>query len=312
VPEVGPGQVLIRVEASVINPADLMYMTGNYGSKPTSFPARVGFEGCGRVVSSGGGVVGWMRMGKRVSFATGGVGGAWAEYVAVPATHVVPVPDELPLDQAAAAFINPLTVVGFFDEVSAGSHKAIVLTAAASQVGRMVNRVARLRGIPVVNIVRKPEQAQVLTNEGAQYTLLESEPAFNEKFEKLCAQLSATIFFDAVAGPQTGHLLHLMPDRSTAVVYGGLSGAAVSQGDPRDFIFHMKQIKGFWLSEYLNSKTTIGQMAAVREATGLLGTSLATTFSGRVQLRDLPQAIQDYSKNMTAGKKLILVSGDAH
>jgi NADPH:quinone reductase-like Zn-dependent oxidoreductase len=250
-------------------------------------------------------------MGKRVSFATS-TGGAWGEYVAVAATHVIPVPDELPLDQAAAAFVNPLTVVGFFDEVSAGSHKAIVLTAAASQVGRMVNRVARLRGIPVVNIVRKPEQAQILTNElGAQYALLESDPAFNEKFSQLCAQLSATIFFDAVAGPQTGHILHLMPDRSTAFVYGGLSGTPVAQVDPRDLIFHAKQVKGWWLSEYMSSRTTIGQMAAIREATGLLGTSLATTFSGRVQLRDLQQAIQDYSKNMTAGKKLILVSNDA-
>lgn len=76
VPEVGPGQVLIRIEASVINPSDLMYLTGNYGAKPISLPARVGFEGCGRVVASGGGVMGWLRLGKRVAFYSPTAGGA--------------------------------------------------------------------------------------------------------------------------------------------------------------------------------------------------------------------------------------------
>lgn len=99
-----------------------------------------------------------------------------------------------------------------------------------------------LTAAQVVNIVRKPDQVQLLANEGAQYTLLESDPAFNEKFSQLCMQLSATILFDAVGGSLTGRLLNLMPDRSVAVVYGGLSATPVSQVDLRDLIFRGKQV----------------------------------------------------------------------
>src|SRR5262245_22287952 len=98
------GEVLVRMLASPINPSDLMMERGVYSYSPT-LPATPGFEGVGVVEESGGGVIGWYQKGKRVAVATQRAG-CWAEYVVIPAKQAVPIPASLPVEQAAAAFVN--------------------------------------------------------------------------------------------------------------------------------------------------------------------------------------------------------------
>src|SRR5579871_4848447 len=106
-PEPQPGfrQVRVRMLAAPMNPSDMLTVQGQYGKQP-KLPATPGYEGVGVVEATGGGLLGWLRKGKRVAVIAED-GGTWAEKCVVSAKHVVPVPDEVPDEQAAMFFINP-------------------------------------------------------------------------------------------------------------------------------------------------------------------------------------------------------------
>ena len=108
-PKPARGQVLVRLLASPVNPSDLLYVRGLYGRTP-SLPATPGFEGVGVVEASGGGLLGWRVLGRRVAV-LGAVGGTWQEKVLVAAHQAVPVPTALPDEQAATFFVNPATAL---------------------------------------------------------------------------------------------------------------------------------------------------------------------------------------------------------
>ena len=108
-PEPGPGEVLVRMRLSPINPSDLLTVRGLYGRKP-SLPGVPGYEGVGVVERSGGGLLGWRVLGRRVAVLNGR-GGNWAEKVVIPARQAVPLPDDLAEEQAAAFFVNPATAL---------------------------------------------------------------------------------------------------------------------------------------------------------------------------------------------------------
>jgi NADPH:quinone reductase-like Zn-dependent oxidoreductase len=99
--------------------------------------------------------------------------------------------------------VNPLTALAFFDIAKRGRHAAIVSTAAASQLGQMIARLGLKRGVPVINIVRRPEQVDTLRALGSKYILNSSEPDFNQELRGLAHQLKATLFLDAIAGEFT-------------------------------------------------------------------------------------------------------------
>src|SRR6202795_2291531 len=110
-----PGQVLVRMLASPINPSDLIFINGVYNLKPVS-PATPGFEGVGVVESSGGGMIGWLRRGKRVVVINDRTGN-WSEYSVVSSRRVIPVPADVPDEQAACFFVNPVTAIVMTERV---------------------------------------------------------------------------------------------------------------------------------------------------------------------------------------------------
>jgi NADPH2:quinone reductase len=151
------GEVLVRMEAAPINPSDLGVLTGNYGAikNPPFIP---GFEGSGTVVLNGGGILGWRIMGKRVSTVAGETtDGTWAEYMVTDAKSCIPIPDAVSFENGACAVVNPLTVEMFMDYTTRQKHRAIIHTAAASQLGKMMVRTCQQKRIPLINIVRRPE-----------------------------------------------------------------------------------------------------------------------------------------------------------
>src|SRR5438445_2634073 len=138
-PEPGPGQVRVRMVTAPINPSDLMYVRGEYGRRP-KLPTSPGFEGAGIVEAAGKGLLGRLRLGRRVAVLNG-IGGNWQERVIVPARQVVPVPASLSDEQAATFFVNPasaLVMVRSVLKISSGAW--LVQTAAGSALGRVVIR----------------------------------------------------------------------------------------------------------------------------------------------------------------------------
>ena len=126
IPRPESGQVLIKVEACPINPSDLFFMKGSYDEGKIfdiHYPNAPGWEGSGTVVSSGGGVMGWLRTGKRVAFTRSlkgnskVTGGAYQQYCIADAATLNPIPDEMPFDLGAMSFVNPITAVGLLERV---------------------------------------------------------------------------------------------------------------------------------------------------------------------------------------------------
>src|SRR5437870_3142135 len=128
------GEVLVRMIASPINPSDLMFIQGVYGLKP-NLPATPGFEGVGVVEASGGGLLGRLRQGKRVAVLNDRRGN-WAEYTITTARQVIPVPGDIPDDQAASFFVNPATAIAMTQHVlKIPAGEWLLQTAAGSSLG---------------------------------------------------------------------------------------------------------------------------------------------------------------------------------
>ena len=307
VPQPGSGEVLVRIFASPINPSDLMFIRGLYGFKKP-LPAIPGFEGSGTVVEAGAGIMPRLLKGRRVACAAADpkvTGGMWAEYVVTSAQWYAELRKHVDLEQGAALLINPMTAWGLMHEARCGGHRAVVQTAAASALGRMIIRLGKRFSIPVINVVRRAEQVELLRGLGAEYVLNSSEPEFNERLRELCHQLGASIGFDAVAGEMSGIVLRAQPRGSRLLVYGGLS-LQPNQADPASLIFEGKQLEGFWLTGWLRSRTLLGQLRLARQIQELLRNDLKTEFQAKVPLPEVGRALQQYAANMTAGKVLLM------
>lgn len=216
------GEVLVRVEAAPINPSDLglllgpadvttMKAAGTADSPELHFTvpedrlravaARIGEslpignEGAGTVIAAGEGAE--ALMGKRV----GMMGGAmYAQYRTVRVMDCIPLPDDASAADGASCFVNPLTALSMVEAMRMEGHTALVHTAAASNLGQMLNRICIADGVPLVNVVRSDEQVALLKAAGAVHVCNMSAPGFFEDLVSALRATGATIAFDAVGG----------------------------------------------------------------------------------------------------------------
>lgn len=306
VPRPGPGQVLVRIAAAPCNPSDLLFLQGLYGvSKP--LPAVPGWEGAGTVVASGGGWLGRRLVGKRVACAgQTQQDGTWAQYYLTQARTCVPLHRDVDDDRGATLIINPLTAIGLVVEARARGARALLQTAGASQVGRMVLRLASEAGVPLVNVVRREAQAELLRSLGAEHVLDSESDSFDEELRRMCRDLQASVAFDAVAGEMTGRLLQAMPRGSTAIVYGALSEQPCGAVDPIGVIFEGKRVEGFYLGSWLQGR---GLLSTLRLTSRVQRLVREGGFDTQVQrhagLEDAVEALLHYHRHMTDGKVLI-------
>lgn len=213
-------QVLIRVEAAPINPSDHGVM---FGYSDMSFaandgdaliapvpelgmrmmkgrlgqPLPIGNEGAGTVVAAGDSDAAQALMGKTVAAMGGGM---YAEYRVVPVMQVLPLKDENTARQGASSFVNPLTALCFPETMRKEGHKAIVHTAAASNLGQMLVKICKADDIPLVNIVRREEQADILRGIGATHIVNSSDDDFIPQLIDAVHETGATLGFDATGG----------------------------------------------------------------------------------------------------------------
>lgn len=309
VPRPGRGQVLVRVAAAPINPSDLMFVRGLYGFKK-ALPAIPGFEGSGTVVASGKGFMARILAGRRVACAAADAGnrcGTWAEYVVTTSDMVVPLSRSVDLEQAAMMLVNPLSAWALVDVARRGHHRAVIQTAAASALGKMVLRLGRRFSLPVVNIVRRREQAEELRSLGAEHALVSTDAGFDRQLTLLARRLRATVAFDAVSGDLTRRVLDAMPRGSELLLYGALSLEAVMAAPPA-LIFQGKRLRGFWLTGWLRSMSFWERLQVARQVQGMLAGDLHSHVQARMPLEAAGEALERYAKAMTAGKVLFVPS----
>src|SRR5260221_172301 len=224
IPEPGSDQVVVKVEATPINPSDLGLLLGpadmstakasgsGNGIKvaakvpATSLPflaARldeampVGNEGAGTVIKAGSSEAAQALKGKTVSMIGGGM---YTQYRLLKATGCQPLPAGTTAAEGASWFVNPLTALGMTETMKREGHKALVHTAAASNLGQMLNKICQEDGIGLVNIVRSAEQAKLLRGIGAKHVVDSSAPSFTDDLTQALVETGATIAFDAIGG----------------------------------------------------------------------------------------------------------------
>ena len=307
VPHPGPGEVLVRMHAAPINPSDILFMCGRYGFKK-SLPAVPGFEGSGTVVVAGSGILPKLLEGRRVACAAADVNvtsGAWAEYMVTPARLCVPLQKRVDMEQGATMLVNPLMAWALMDEARRGRHRAVVQTAAASALGKMVIRLGRRFSIPVINVVRRAEQARLLQEMGAEHVLDSSASEFDTELREKCRRLGASIGFDAVAGALSDRILRAQPNGSRLIVYGDLSHAP-AQIPAVPLIFERKSVEGLYLSDWMRDRNLLRQLRVADQVQKLLAGDLKTEIHARYPLQRVSEALEEYAAHMTAGKVLLM------
>ncbi len=306
-PKLSHGQVLVKIEASPCNPSDLLFLQGRYGVRK-GLPAVPGWEGAGTVVASGGGwFARWLRNRRVACGVQGDRDGTWAEYCLVNASDCIPLDRRLRMDAAASLIVNPLTAFGLLDTARRGGHRAAVQTAGASQLGRMLIRIAAQAKYPLVSVVRSEAQVQLLKSLGAERVLNSTDEDFVEQLVTVCQQVNVTAAFEAVAGDMTGTLLSAMPAGACVHVYGALCEEPCGNIDPIELIFHNKTVTGFYLGQWLRRRNKFNvYLTAKRAQRMLIDGLIETKVQQQIGLNEVNAGLQRYVDNMTEGKVLIV------
>ena len=306
-PSPGRGEVLVRMLASPVNPSDLLYIQGNYGLKPVC-PATPGFEGVGVVQASGGGLLGRFLRGKRVAVLNGRTGN-WAEYTVASARQCIPVPSDIPDDQAATFFVNPATALALTRHVLAVPPGAYLLqTAAGSALGRMVIRLGKEYGFRTVNVVRRREQVEELTALGADHVLVESDGPLDEQVRLVTGADGVPFVIDPVGGETGTQALQCLAPGGRAVLYGLLSGEPVTL-DPRFLITGSKSVQGFWLGDWAKARPLLKKLRLIRQIrrlmrTGVLGSEIGSSYP----LDRVAEAVRQAAAPGKGGKVLLRIA----
>jgi len=345
IPEPGEKQVVVRVQAAPINPSDLGLLTGagdlstarisGTGDKAVvtatvpqaamramagrldeSMP--VGNEGAGVVIKTGSSDAAKALMGKTVSM----IGGAmYAQYRCINASDCQELPAGTTAAEGASWFVNPLTALGMTETMRREGHKALVHTAAASNLGQMLNKICINDGIALVNIVRSAEQAELLRKIGAKYVVDSSAPTFMEDLTGALTETGATIAFDAIGGGRlAGQILTCMEIaiNKNAKVYSRYGSAVHKQVyiyggldlRPTELVrsFGMTWGIGGWLLFGFLMKIGAADAQRLRQrVVSELKTTFASHYTKVVSLQEALQLdnLAAYSKRATGEKFLI-------
>jgi len=345
--EVGPGDVVVRVEATPINPSDLGGLLGPAdistlsGDTSTGRPVATagvpadlmpfvavrvgdpvapGGEGAGTVVQAGEDAQ--HLLGKVVAMRGGGL---YTRYRRLPGAEVVPFPDGITARQAAASFVNPLTALGMVSTMRLEGHTALVHTAAASNLGQMLNKVCIADGVELVNVVRSEEQAAILEGIGAKRIVNSTSPDFQAELTAAVGDAGATLAFDAVGGgPLAGQILAAMeaaltakapptsqygsPTHKQVYVYGRLDfGPTTVLASAAGMAWGM----GGWLLPYHLAR--IGAEATqelIARVVSEITTTFASSYTREISLEEAlePEVIRGYQRKATGEKYLIVPS----
>jgi len=344
-PQPGEREVLVRVEAAPVNPSDLglllamadvsQAVAGGSVDEPTVtapiaesvmplLAARlgkamtVGNEGAGVVVAAGESPEAQALLGRTVGF----IGGAtYGEFCLASPRMCLPLPEGATAVDGASSFVNPLTALGMVETMRKEGHTGLVHTAAASNLGQMLNRICLADGVPLVNIVRRPEQARLLREQGAVHVCDASEPTFETDLVAALKDTTATLAFDAVGGgPLASQILNAMeaaivaPDapysrygsdvHKQVYVYGALDPRPIELRRRFGFAWGV----GGWLLTPFLARTSGEDLVRLRQRVAdELTTTFASHYTDQISLREAldVETLQRYARQAT-GEKFLL------
>jgi NADPH:quinone reductase len=348
VPEPGPGDVIVRVEAAPINPSDLGLLlagadvtaavsVGSADRPVVSAPlpaaamramaARVGIpmptgnEGAGTVVAAGSSAAATALLGKTVAVAGGAM---YAQYRCVDASLCLVLPEGISAVQGASAFVNPMTALGIVETMRMENHVALVHTAAASNLGQMLSRLCIQDQIPLVNIVRRHDQEELLRSAGATYVCNSTSPDFMDELTAALKETGATLAFDAIGGGKLASQILTCMEAVASVAAGSYSryGSSVHKQvyiygsldrGPTELTRNFGMawgIGGWLLTPFLQKIGPEGMQRLVSRVAAGLTTTFASSYTDQVSLAGALQleAITAYARQATGSKYLIVPS----
>ena len=304
VPEPGPGEVRVRMIASPVNPSDLLVVRGLYGVLP-ALPSTPGFEGVGVVDKVGSGLLGWLVKGKRVTVINS-AGGNWAEYAVIPARQARPVAADIPDEQVASFFVNPATVLAMIRHVLKVPRGAWLLqSAAGSQLGRMIIRLAKHDGIKTLNIVRRREAIAELQALGADAVIASSEGPIEPRVRAIVGPEGVRFALDPVGGDTGTALFNSLAADGRLIVYGTLSQEPI-RVDPRRMIAGKRTVEGFWLGHWMRERTIPASLALFGEIARMMRAGVLTTEVGRTFPLDAIEEAVKAAEAVGRGGKVLL------
>ncbi|MFL6089124.1 MAG: zinc-binding dehydrogenase [Aeromicrobium sp.] len=343
----GPDEVLVRVEATPLNPSDLNQLLGpadldSLASNGTSErpvttatvpehllamtagradqPLTLGVEGAGTVVAAG--ANGQHLLGKVVSAAPGQM---YTQYRKLPVSDVFPFPEGVTPQQGASSFVNPLTALGMVSTMRLEGHSALVHTAAASNLGQMLNKVCIADGIGLVNVVRSAEQEDILRSIGATHIVNSTDPDFVQRLTSAISDTGATLAFDAVGGGGLGgQILAAMeasllaknpvpgpygsPVRKQLYIYGRLDRSATTL----PISVGMAWSAGGWLLPYHLFRIGAEETQKLRtRVADEITTTFASSYTSELTFAEAldPDAIRGFGRMATGEKYLLRPNG---
>ncbi|WP_137936579.1 zinc-dependent alcohol dehydrogenase family protein [Chitinivorax sp. B] len=300
-PTLAQGQALVAVLAAPINPSDVLMLTGQYGQLP-SLPAVGGSEGVGRVVELGPDTQG-PAVGQTVLLPVGT--GTWATHVVVPATRLIPLPNEADPKQLSMLTVNPPTaslLLSDFANLQPGDW--VLQNGANSGVGSYVVKLAKLRGLKTVNIVRRESALAGVQTQGGDIVLIDGDD-LAERVKVATSGAAIKLGIDAVGGTATMRLATSLSEGATIVNYGALSGEPCNIS-PRELVFRDITLKGFWLARWFRTAPQPLQIALLTELAGLIATGkLSTQIQATYDVAQIKIAIATAAQGERQGKILI-------
>ncbi len=345
VPQPKPHEVIVRIEAAPINPSDMWPMFGPANLAEASleysaekkvlsaplFPGMasrvssrldqvlpVGNEGAGTVVAAGDSDAAQALMGKTVAILSGAT---YSEYCCVPVQACMAHNEGTTAAQAASSFVNPLTALGMVDTMRMEGHSALVHTAAASGLGQMLNKICLAEDVPLVNVVRKQEQVEILKDIGATHICNSSSDSFKKDLLAAIDDTGATLAFDAIGGGDlvsdiltamervgskdaVGFNTYGSPDHKQVYIYGGLDFAPTVLNRAYGMSWG---VGGFLLMQFLGkvSPQRVGELH--KRVADEIDSTFASHFSDVLSFEQAmtPSYVAQYNAKKTGEKFLI-------
>jgi NADPH:quinone reductase-like Zn-dependent oxidoreductase len=227
----------------------------------------------------------------------------------VPAKHVVPVPDNVPDEQAAMFFVNPVTAIAMTRDVLAvPPGEWLLQSAAGSALGHMIIRLGKMSGFKTINVVRRKEQAEELRRFGGDVCLSESDGPIEKQVMDATGGQGVCFAVDPVGGATGTALARCLAKGGRLLLYGLLSGQPI-EADPRLMITNGATIEGFWLSHWLPSQPVLKLLSVFKQVNRLLSDgSFKTEIAATYPLEQTAQAARQAQAAARGGKVLLKIS----
>ena len=347
IPKPKENELLVRMEAAPINPSDLgkllshaadlsdIKTSGKRQNTKTKIKLKakllaplkprlnqsvsLGNEGAGVVVAEGSGVKGLI--GKTVGLAGGGM---YSQYRCMPANNCLVMDKKITPKEAASSFVNPMTALYFIETMKRENHKALIHTAASSNLGQMLVKICKGADIPLINIVRDSSQIELLKNIGAEYVFSTSKASFDDDLTACIKETGATLAFDATGGGNRGKLAgQILSAMEKAIlssteefqiygssihkqiyIYGGLDRSPTILNRS----YGMSWSVGGWLLTPMINKFGIDKFQEMRKRVAAeIKTTFASNYYRSISFEEVlqPDVIRSYA-TQTTGKKYLI------